>query len=68
MALAVLVDKLVIDMILRMYFPHGIVKSIVGSAILILNIMFDILSQLNCFINKNMCNWNLIDTAIEGQV
>ena len=42
MALAVLADRLVFDIILTMYFSHGIEKLIVGQAILILNIMFHI--------------------------
>ena len=47
MALMVLADRLVFDIILTMYFPHGIEISIVGQVILILNIMFHILSQIN---------------------
>ena len=47
MALVVLADRLVFDIILTMYFSHGIEKSAVHQDILISNIMFHILSQLN---------------------
>ena len=42
MALTVLADRLVFDIILTMHFSHGIEKWIVVQAILILNIMFHI--------------------------
>ena len=43
MVLAVLADRLVFDIIPTLYFSHGKEKSIVGQAILILNIMFNII-------------------------
>ena len=45
MALVILVDRLVFDIILKMYFYHGIKKMIIGPATLIENIMFHIFEQ-----------------------
>ena len=45
MALAVLGDGLIFDVILTMYFSYGKEKSRIGQAVLILNIMFHMLKQ-----------------------
>ena len=42
MAIVILVDRLVFDIIFSMYFPHRIEKSVIGQATLIENIMFHI--------------------------
>ena len=47
MALVILVDRLVFDIIHAMYFSHEIEKPIIGQAILIENIMTHSLSKLN---------------------
>ena len=47
MAIVIVIDRLVFDIIFAVYFSHGIEKAIIGQAILIENIMFHILSQLN---------------------
>ena len=66
MVSVVLAGRLVFDIILTLYFILIEEEKIVGQTILI-STCFTLLSKLTCFINKIMCDGDLIDTAIKGE-